>query len=147
MTSKELYQRLRGRTERNGGGHWGRHQPHGGLSQDTVRAVGKLWCRGPCQTDEPLFAGNQGGGFVFTSAEITRDTAAGKLSGGDSRAQADERRRKRVLTNISMVLARVGSGMQRVVKTAGDRVLPGPSERGGVLGAPQPLGMLQAAPR
>ena len=52
------------------------------------------------------------GGFVFASGQIALDPATGKLIEGDIAAQTE-----RVLKNLSAVLAKAGSGMDRVVKT------------------------------
>lgn len=52
------------------------------------------------------------GDFVFTAGQIPLDPATGKLVEGDIRVQA-----KRVLDNLSAVLAAAGSSTARVIKT------------------------------
>ena len=52
------------------------------------------------------------GNFVFTAGQIPLDPATGKLVEGDIRVQA-----KRVLDNLSAVLAAAGSSTAQVVKT------------------------------
>lgn len=52
------------------------------------------------------------GGFVFASGQIALNPATGKLIEGDIKAQTE-----RVLKNLSAVLTKAGSGMDRVVKT------------------------------
>jgi 2-iminobutanoate/2-iminopropanoate deaminase len=52
------------------------------------------------------------GGFVFASGQTALDPATGKLVEGGITAQTE-----RVLKNLSAVLAKAGSGMDRVVKT------------------------------
>ena len=52
------------------------------------------------------------GGFIFASGQTALDPATGKLIEGDITAQTE-----RVLKNLSAVLAKAGSGMDRIVKT------------------------------
>lgn len=52
------------------------------------------------------------GGFVFASGQTALDPATGKLIEGDITAQTE-----RVLKNLEAVLAKAGSGMDRIVKT------------------------------
>lgn len=69
-------------------------------SEDAPRAIG------------PYSQAIKAGGFVFTSGQIALDPATGKLIEGDIAAQTE-----RVLKSLSAVLAKAGSGMDRVVKT------------------------------
>lgn len=52
------------------------------------------------------------GGFVFASGQTALDPASGKLIEGDITAQT-----VRALKNLAAVLAKAGSGMDRIVKT------------------------------
>jgi 2-iminobutanoate/2-iminopropanoate deaminase len=69
-------------------------------SEDAPKAIG------------PYSQAIKAGGFVFASGQIALDPATGKLIEGDIAAQTG-----RVLKNLSAVLAKAGSGMDRVVKT------------------------------
>ena len=52
------------------------------------------------------------GGFVFCSGQIPLDPATGEVAAGGIEAQT-----RRVLENLSAVLAAAGTGLDRVVKT------------------------------